>query len=70
MHYIIKVRETLIGLYNDRNATVSIEWLIVSASLVAIVSLTFGAGGPLQTALTTAVGAVGTALTTAVAPGA
>jgi Flp pilus assembly pilin Flp len=70
MHYIIKVRETLHRLRTDKRAVVSIEYVIVAASITAIVALAFGAGGPLQTALTTGLGNIGTAITNATAPAA
>jgi Flp pilus assembly pilin Flp len=57
-------------LSRDNRGVVSLEYLIVAASLVAIVSVAFGAGGPLQTALTTGLNNISTAITNATAPAA
>ena len=70
MHYIIKLYEVWLSFRNDQRAVVSIEYVIVAASITAIVALAFGAGGPLQTALTTGLGNIGTAITNATAPAA
>ena len=53
----------------DQDGVVSFEYLIVAACIIAVVSLAFGAGGPLGTAINAAITAISTALTTAVAAG-
>ena len=64
--YCIKTREALLRLSTDQDGVVSFEYVIVAACIIAVVSLGFGTGGPLQTALTTAITTIGTKLTTAV----
>ena len=66
LKYYIKTTEALKRLRTDNDGVVSFEYVIVAACIIAVVSLGFGTGGPLQTALTTAITTVGTALTTAV----
>ena len=66
LKYYIKTTEALNRLRTDNDGVVSFEYVIVAACIIAVVSLGFGTGGPLQTALTTAITTVGTALTTAV----
>ena len=58
--------EALKRLRTDKDGVVSFEYVIVAACIIAVVSLAFGTGGPLQTALTTAITTIGTKLTTAV----
>jgi pilus assembly protein Flp/PilA len=67
-HYI-KAAEALKRLRADQDGVVSFEYLIVAACIIAVVSIAFGNGGALQTAMTTAISAIGTAITTAVAAG-
>jgi Flp pilus assembly pilin Flp len=69
LKYYVKTTEALKRLRSDQDGVVSFEYLIVAACIIAVVSLAFGAGGPLQGAITTAIGAISTALTTAVAAG-
>jgi len=66
LKYYIKSREALLRLRTDKDGVVSFEYVIVAACIIAVVSLGFGTGGPLQTALTGAITAIGTALTNAV----
>jgi pilus assembly protein Flp/PilA len=66
LKYYIETREALLRLSTDKDGVVSFEYVIVAACIIAVVSLGFGTGGPLQTALTTAITTVGTKLTTAV----
>ena len=66
LKYYIKTTETLRRLRTDKDGVVSFEYVIVAACIIAVVSLGFGTGGPLQTALTTAITTIGTKLTTAV----
>ena len=47
----------------DQDGVASFEYVIVAACIIAVVSLEFGTGGPLQTALTGAINAIGTAVT-------
>ena len=67
LKYYIKTTEALKRLRTDNDGVVSFEYVIVAACIIAVVSLGFGTGGPLQTALTNALKAIGTALTNAVA---
>ena len=69
LKYYIRTAEALKGLRADEDGVVSFEYLIVAACIIAVVSLAFGAGGPLSTAIGTAIAAISTALTTAVAAG-
>jgi pilus assembly protein Flp/PilA len=66
LKYYTKTREALLRLSTDKDGVVSFEYVIVAACIIAVVSLGFGAGGPLQGALTTAITTIGTALTNAV----
>jgi len=63
---MLKYIETVKRLSTDKEGVVSFEYVIVAACIIAVVSLGFGTGGPLQTALTSAITSIGTALTTAV----
>jgi Flp pilus assembly pilin Flp len=65
----VNTTEGLKHLRADQDGVVSFEYLIVAACIIAVVSLAFGAGGPLATAMNTAITAISTALTTAVAAG-
>ena len=65
--YYIKTTEALKRLLTDNDGVVSFEYVIVAACIIAVVSLGFGTGGPLQTALSNAITAIGSALTNAVA---
>jgi Flp pilus assembly pilin Flp len=64
--FYVKSSEAVKRLGTDQDGVVSFEYVIVAACIIAVVSLGFGTGGPLQTALTTAITSIGTALTTAV----
>ena len=66
LKHLINAREALLRLSTDQDGVVSFEYVIVAACIIAVVSLGFGTGGPLQTALTTAITTIGTKLTTAV----
>jgi pilus assembly protein Flp/PilA len=66
LKYYLKTTEALKRLRTDKDGVVSFEYVIVAACIIAVVSLGFGTGGPLQTALTNAITSIGTALTTAV----
>lgn len=66
---LIRATDAVKRLRADRDGVVSFEYLIVAACIIAVVSLAFGAGGPLSTAIATAISAISTALTTAVAAG-
>jgi pilus assembly protein Flp/PilA len=66
LEYYIKTTEALKRLRADQDGVVSFEYIIVAACIIAVVSIAFGAGGPLSTALTNGLNAVATALTTAV----
>jgi Flp pilus assembly pilin Flp len=66
LKYYLKTTEVLKRLRADRDGVVSFEYIIVAACIIAVVSIAFGAGGPLSTALTNGLNAVATALTTAV----
>jgi Flp pilus assembly pilin Flp len=65
----VKTTEALKRLRGDQDGVVSFEYLIVAACIIAVVSLAFGTGGPLAKAINTAITAISTALTTAVAAG-
>ena len=62
----VKTCEAVKRLGTDQDGVVSFEYVIVAACIIAGVSLAFGSGGALQTALTTAITSIGTALITAV----
>ena len=64
--FYVRTREAVKRLGTDQDGVVSFEYVIVAACIIAVVSLGFGAGGPLQTALTTAITTIGAALTNAV----
>jgi pilus assembly protein Flp/PilA len=66
LKYYTKTREALLRLSTDQDGVVSFEYVIVAACIIAVVSVGFGTGGPLQTALTGAITTIGTALTAAV----
>jgi pilus assembly protein Flp/PilA len=63
---MLKYFETVKRLSTDEDGVVSFEYVIVAACIIAVVSLGFGSGGPLQSALTTAITTIGTKLTNAV----
>ena len=67
LEYYIKTTQALKRLRADRDGVVSFEYIIVAACIIAVVSIAFGAGGPLSTALTNGLNAISVALTTAVA---
>jgi len=62
-HYVKAIERPLNQLRADQDGVV----LIVAAYIIAIVSLAFGAGGPLLPAINTAIGTISAALTTAIA---
>jgi hypothetical protein len=62
-HYVKAIERPLNQLRADQDGVV----LIVAACIIAIVSLAFGAGGPLLPAINTAIGTFSAALTTAIA---
>jgi pilus assembly protein Flp/PilA len=66
LKFYVKSTEALKRLRADRDGVVSLEYLIVAACIIAVVSLAFGQNGPLKTAITGAIATIGTALTTAV----
>jgi pilus assembly protein Flp/PilA len=66
LKFYVKTSEAVRRLLTDQDGVVSFEYVIVAACIIAVVSLGFGKGGPLQTALTTAITSIGTALTNAV----
>ena len=66
LKYYIRAREAVERLCTDKDGVVSFEYVIVAACIIAVVSLGFGTGGPLQTALTGAITTIGTKLTAAV----
>ena len=55
--------ESMKRLSTNEDGVVSFEYVIVAACIIAIVSLGFGTGGPLQTALIGAINTLGTAIT-------
>ena len=63
LKYYIKTTEALKRLRTDKDGVVSFEYVIVAACIIAVVSLGFGTGGPLQTALIGAINTLGTAIT-------
>jgi Flp pilus assembly pilin Flp len=67
LKYYVNTAEALKRLSADQDGVVSFEYLIVAACIIAVVSIAFGAGGPLSTALTNGLNAISVALTTAVA---
>jgi pilus assembly protein Flp/PilA len=67
LKYYVKTTEALKRLSTDKDGVVSFEYVIVAACIIAVVSVAFGNTGPLKTALTNGLTAIGTALTTAVA---
>jgi pilus assembly protein Flp/PilA len=66
LKFYLKATEALKRLRADQDGVVSFEYIIVAACIIAVVSVAFGAGGPLATALTKGLNAVSAALTTAV----
>jgi Flp pilus assembly pilin Flp len=66
LKFYIKTSEAVKCLGTDQDGVVSFEYVIVAACIIAVVSVGFGTGGPLQTALTGAITTIGTALTAAV----
>ena len=69
LKYYVKTTEALKRLGTDQDGVVSLEYVIVAACIIAIVSVAFGTNGSLQGALTNSLTAIGTALTNAVATG-
>jgi hypothetical protein len=66
LKYYIKTTEALKSLRANQDGVVSFEYLIVAACIIAVVSLAFGTGGPLQGAINAAIGTISAALTKAV----
>jgi Flp pilus assembly pilin Flp len=66
LKYFTKTTQALKRLNADQDGVVSFEYIIVAACIIAVVSIAFGKGGPLSTALTNGLNAISTALTTAV----
>jgi len=64
----VNASETLRQLRSDAKGVVSFEYVVVGACIVAAVAAAFGSGGtgPIVTALTGGINAIGTALTAAV----
>ena len=62
LSFYIKASEAMRRLRTDNRGVVSFEYVIVAACIIAVVSLGFGTGGPLQTALTGAISAISSAL--------
>ena len=69
LKYYVQTKEALKRLGSDQDGVVSFEYLSIAACMSAGVAIAFGRGRTLQTALTTAIGAISTAITTAVAAG-
>lgn len=69
LKYYVKTTEALKRLGTDQDGMVSLEYIIVAASIIAIVSFAFGNAGPLQNALVAGLTSIGTALTNAVTAG-
>jgi pilus assembly protein Flp/PilA len=65
----IETTEALKRLRADKDGVVSFEYLIVAAIIIAVVSVAFGTGAPLSTAIGVAMTAISSALTTAVTTG-
>ncbi|UQR61113.1 hypothetical protein LRP30_29640 [Bradyrhizobium sp. C-145] len=65
--YYVKAQEALTLLHNDEIGVVSFEYVIVAACIVAAVAAAFGTttASGIGAALTTAIGTVTTAVTTA-----
>jgi len=66
LKYFVEKTEALKRLRTDNDGVVSFEYIIVAASIIAVVTLAFGAGGPLQAALTAGLNAISAALVAAV----
>jgi Flp pilus assembly pilin Flp len=66
LKYYFKTTEALKSLRADQDGVVSFEYLIVAACIIAVVSLAFGKGGPLEGAINGAIGTISNALTAAV----
>jgi Flp pilus assembly pilin Flp len=66
LKYYIKTSEALKRLRSDKDGMVSIEYVIVAACVVGVVVVAFGTGGPLETALTNGLNAIGGKITAAV----
>jgi len=67
LKYYVKTTEALKQLRADQDGVVSFEYVIVAACIVGAVAAAFGtgAGGGIAKALTTAIGAISTAVATA-----
>ena len=66
LKYYVKAREALHRMRTDKDGMVSIEYVIVAACVVGVVVVAFGTGGPLETALTNGLNAIGGKITAAV----
>ena len=56
----VKTCEAVKRLGTDQDGVASFEYVVVAACVISGVSFVFGAGGPVQTALTGAIAAIGT----------
>jgi Flp pilus assembly pilin Flp len=66
LKYYVKTTEALKRLLADKDGMVSFEYIIVAACVIAVVSVAFGKGGPLEGALNAGLSAISGALTNAV----
>jgi Flp pilus assembly pilin Flp len=66
LKYYVKASDLLERLRTDKDGVVSIEYVIVAACIVGVVVVAFGTGGPLATALSDGLTAIGGKITTAV----
>jgi Flp pilus assembly pilin Flp len=66
LKYYFKTTEALKRLRADHDGMVSFEYIIVAACVIAVVAGVFTQAGPLGTAMTDGLNAIGTALTKAV----
>lgn len=58
-------RRRLAAIRSDSAGVVSLEYVIVAAAIVGVVTVAFGANGPLATAVSGALGTIGQAITAA-----
>lgn len=65
LKFYVKSRETVLRLRSDCAGVVSLEYVIVAAAIVGVVTVAFGANGPLATAISGALGTIGAKITTA-----
>jgi len=67
LKYFIKTTEALKRLRADQDGVVSFEYIIVACLIIGVIGAAFAQTGPLNTALVNGIGAIATALTTAIA---